>query len=402
MSETEAAEQRQGGPSSYRNWRAALEGAPSQGAYEVPLYTDAHVTGMITEGYGPYQFLNTVPIDDRPGALRPSIVLRVEDHLYFDQATMPPMDRTEDELYHGGWLNEEIAMLTSLCLGIRLKPGRVSREFHPGDNPRGRPIAWGSGREPTLPPGSSGRVLPRVVGTHSLDQLSPLLGYPNLSEADAIILVRAARLYQDAVWIAEAEPELSWIMLVSAIETAAGHWRAATEPPIERLRASRPGLEKMLRDVGGEEFVLQIAEQLAPYMGATKKFTDFVLEFLPGPPVSRPGDFSRHSWERKPLKKTLEVVYNYRSRALHGGRPFPAPMCEAPMILAAGEAPTEVPVGLAMRTKGGTWLAKDTPILLHTFEYIVRGALLRWWNAMVPRGEAAAFYEAPSVKPPGS
>jgi hypothetical protein len=35
---------------------------------------------------------------------------------------------------------------------------------------------------------------------------------------------RAARLYQDALWIVESEPNLAWIMLVSTVETAAKEW----------------------------------------------------------------------------------------------------------------------------------------------------------------------------------
>jgi hypothetical protein len=372
------------GPPSWANWRAYMKDLPSEGAYEVPLYTDAHITGMIQEGYGPYQFLNTVPMSEQPGELRPAVVLRVWDHFDDRSALSEPMTRTDDERYHGGWLNDEVAALASLSVGIRLKPGRVTREFRVGEDPQGRPIAFGSGRDPVLLPGSSRPVLPRTVGTHSLDALTPLLGLPTMEPADAIVLVRAARLYQDGVWIADTEPELSWIMLVSAIEAAAGHWRAAIEAPLDRLRASRPELEPLLWNAGGEALVLRVAEEIAPYMGATKKFVDFIMEFLPEPPEPRPDEFARHSWEAKELKKSCQAVYNYRSRALHGGSPFPAPMCEPPFVFGAGGVPTEIPIGGGMRTKGGTWLAKDTPILLHTFEYIVRGALLRWWRSMVP------------------
>lgn len=49
-------------PISYQNWVAEQEGEPSQYAIEYTLFTDAHITGEIKEGYGPYQLFNTVPI----------------------------------------------------------------------------------------------------------------------------------------------------------------------------------------------------------------------------------------------------------------------------------------------------------------------------------------------------
>jgi hypothetical protein len=40
---------------------------------------------------------------------------------------------------------------------------------------------------------------------------------------------------------------------------------------------------------------------------------------------------------------------------------------------------------LATRTKGGVWNQKDTPMLLHLFEYVVRKSLLNWWQDMANR-----------------
>lgn len=171
-------------------------------------------------------------------------------------------------------------------------------------------------------------------------------------------------------------------MFVSALETAANHWRAAIETPIDRLRTSRPNLEEVLKQYGGDELVLKVAEEVAPYMGSTKKFVDFVLVFLPDPPSVRPYEWAQHSWDTKTMKASLETIYKYRSKALHGGKPFPAPMCDPPDRLGQEVGFGEIPTGLATSTKGGIWLKEDTPMLLHTFEYIVRGALLKWWQSL--------------------
>jgi hypothetical protein len=102
---------------------------------------------------------------------------------------------------------------------------------------------------------------------------------------------------------------------------------------MERLRASKPELEEVLMRYGGDDLLQEVAEQVAPYMGSTKKFVDFVLEYLPDPPSARPYEWAQHSWETKPMKKSLERVYDYRSKALHGGKPFPHPMCGPPVSI---------------------------------------------------------------------
>ncbi len=62
------------GPTSYENWKAWLSNKDPLGGYEVPLFTDAHVTGEILE-LGPYQLLNTVAIPRSPGFITPSVIL---------------------------------------------------------------------------------------------------------------------------------------------------------------------------------------------------------------------------------------------------------------------------------------------------------------------------------------
>jgi hypothetical protein len=367
------------GPLVYENWLAAIRGTPKLSTLEYPLFTEAHIVGnySLTDNC-PYQFINTVAF---PGMshYRPPIVIR-EDH--YLEHNVPSMNQTSDEQYHGGGLADEIAALISLCLGIRAKAGDASRVFEVSDNdPKGLPIAHrGFKPDPLLPEVPQRPILPRLLGTHRLQNMFNFANLPKISAEDALVLVRAARLYQEAVWIAESTPELSWLMLVSALETAANRWREAQETPLERLRASRPILESILKEKGGKDFVLLVAEQIAPYMGATRKFIDFVIEFLPEPPDQRPPKAFQHAWTKKAMKQSMQIIYKYRSRALHGGRPFPFPMCSPPKL---GENNVEIPLGVAVSSMGGVWVAKDVPMLLHTFEYITRHALLKWWNSVV-------------------
>jgi hypothetical protein len=79
------------------------------------------------------------------------------------------------------------------------------------------------------------------------------------------------------------------------------------------------------------------------------------------------------------LEPVFRMVYRYRSKALHAGTPFPHPMCRPPRE-APDAVPAERPEGLGAWAFDASWTAEDTPILLGTFAYIVRGALLAWWS----------------------
>ncbi len=79
------------------------------------------------------------------------------------------------------------------------------------------------------------------------------------------------------------------------------------------------------------------------------------------------------------MRDYLRMIYDHRSKALHKGTPFPSRMCCPEPF----DQRAERPYREARSTMGGSWTKKDTPMLLHTFEYIVRGPLLKWWAEML-------------------
>lgn len=125
-------------------------------------------------------------------------------------------------------------------------------------------------------------------------------------------------------------------------------------------------------------------------MKATRTFIDFVTECAPEPPKPR-SEFQEMDWAN--MRKYASVIYGHRSNALHAAKPFPLPMLEQPRVDESG-AIQEAPIGLNSGGLGGVWDAKETPMLLATFEYIARGALLRWWSEMAA---AATANSAPIV-----
>src|SRR5882724_1789018 len=240
------------GPTGYENWVAAARRDPSLSAFELQLYSDAHLTDEVVTGAGPYSFYNAVPRS--LGTFRHVLTLRVEMHV---ADSTPDFSRTDTTRYHGGGLADEISSLAGLLLGVRLRAGDMSREFL-GDDPRGRP--WADTTIPVLPlprlhlPGLfGGWIVPRAHDSMNIRQaLLPLFEtYHLLRREHAVALVRAARLYQNAMWVVESEPELAWLLLVSAVEVVAVEYQQATQQPEEILRLWNRPLYDAIERAGG-------------------------------------------------------------------------------------------------------------------------------------------------------
>lgn len=243
-----------------------------------------------------------------------------------------------------------------------------------------------------LLPGPLRRVLPHVLGRHPI-RTELLVTYPRLSAKDAIALVRAAKLYGNAVWIAESDPSSAWLMLVSSLEVAAVQTKLAETAPEVMFSDWRPELSAAIREEAGPDLHSRIANEMAPLVRSTNRFIDFVLRFLPEAPSNRPPIAFQLKWSRGKMKESLNRIYELRSVALHTGIPFPPPMCERPQPVpghVAGQVfLSEKPLG-AYSTGSAVWTDRDIPMYLQTFEYIARHVLLNWWGALEKRGNQGA------------
>lgn len=418
-------------------WKEFQAGISLPIGAEVPFFTDARLTGDIVNegsaheyGYGPFEFLNTAPRRNEPGLIQPALVFRfrarTRGHLFF----LPI--QTNTERYHGGGVIDEATALLSLLMGIRLRPGEPSRFFEFDSPSLGKPQAEGFTKVPSFLGSSQSSVLPRVaLGSHNMnEELALLKGLPDMDPSSAVALVRAARFYQDAVWIAESEPHLSWVMLVLAVEAAAGRWsrRKPYQPrvkvdSVELLQTYHAKLHELLAASCDQETLKKAADQIADVVKSRSKFMKFLMHSMPPPPPSRPPEWARFDWSKDNLEISLNKVYEHRSKALHMGLPFPAPMCAPPEEIRANEPDVtevrypsrcrvnaynralirerrnrraeavgqpfgqttyaEVPRDFGFSHHGAQWAAKDTPMLLHLFEYIVRHRLLSWWRSLI-------------------
>jgi hypothetical protein len=344
---------------------------------EFALYSDARMIGELE--VGPDTVLNTVPdADGRPGHARQHLVLRHESHLPVEMGLDPEDPKTEVSAFHGAWIDEEIAALLSLALGSRLRSGGIVRAWWDlTSDPLGRPYE-GFHQPPYLPAPAGGRsLLPRVVAEVDLGDAQPWLErYRRIKAADANRLVRAARQYQQAIWIADGDPNLAWLMLVSALEAASSGQRLPKRPYLEHLSESWPEMASVLKRAPrtGEEAAKLLADQTR----VLRKILRFIERYPPSPPQPRP-EWGDYSWVDH--VDGFRVICGWRSRALHEGSPFPAPMCLPPTPDESG-IPAETGLGGAYGSGASTWKGEDIPMLLHAFAHFVATSLRSWWKSL--------------------
>lgn len=375
------------GPHAWLNWHAFSAGRPKRTSSrtrttlvlpsweEYALYTDAGIRGEVA--LGPYRFINTIALQrsrGRPPAL--SIVIRATDHL--DEPNYVSTIEKEDiASYFGGDLADELASLTALALGCRMRSGGVIRRgYGPGDSP-GSPTET-QHHPPVLIEAQGAPMLPQSRNAVNLEEAKPLFDrYRDLGQDDAIAVARSASQFADALWLADADPRLSWIKLVGAVESAANGWDARQdESAVERLRRHRKRVFNAIKDCG-EDVVERVATDLAGTFKAKAKFTDFLLEFDPGPPKERP-EIGQFDWSQ--LEAATDWIYEHRSRDLHSGIAFPFPLCEPPS--AGPDLPHESFPAIAAEGRGGRWMAEQLPLYLHVFVHIAGGAIRRWWQSL--------------------
>jgi hypothetical protein len=365
----------------WQNWKGFERSPdPPPDAYmraeEATLLSDISFSGGLHKALGPFTIINLIG-GARDGELSERLALRYSLHLSEQPLSRSIPDKPEIDSWLGLTLDEEIAALLSLFLAIRVRSGGVTRQFTAeSDDPAGLPVAYPRVR-PTLEPSSQRPTIPRLARPRAFLGPVPqlLLRLPRLSAAESVVFVRAARQYQMAVWVADSDPELAWLQLVSAVEVCATFWRGQKVNPVDVLSEVYP---EVVTKLGEGELTSFVARRLQKLIGSTRRFRDFMAEFDPGPPKERCGEHFQIPWSD--LRRRLGVVYGYRSSRLHSGEPFPPVMSEAPMTFEADSGPLERPFGLAHSVGSTQWPADALPMYLWFFERLVQGALVRWYQ----------------------
>lgn len=371
-------------PTGWQLWRAKEAGEDLPETIEFALFSDAHWRGELAEGLGPLRLLNTIGGPPTHGSHYGRCFVKLALQLDVpSEAQIPPVaKKTDPGSYHGGWVDEEIAALVSLALNVRCKSGGLWRRFR-GAEDLGSPYT-GSFEEPSLvaPKGPGWTMLPNLNLDGDLRDLPKYIcRYAELDAEAATGLVRAARFFQQAVWIADAEPNISWVLLVSALESATNAWGAkSSQPPIEQIEENWQELGQLLREVAAHDQLLasKLAKQLRSNVKVQARVKQFISDHYPPAPEPRPA-FDGFDWSSNSVVAAMGPIYQWRSRFLHTAIPFPEAMCGPPRADSDGAGYSERPGGLAISTGDATWMAEDTPMVLWPFVYLVGEALRAWW-----------------------
>jgi len=351
---------------------------------EDDLYSDRYFVGGPTQ-HGPYSLMNVVGTEQQDNGPGVRLALKLRSGAHADLAPRLVVDGklapSDSKSYHGGTSSDEIAALVALTLGVRLRAAGTSRlsGFHEPGVQR-QPIlleVWA----PATPGRPGNEFIPATTSRAAdLSLLERMSGFPRIGEQDQVELARAARSYASGLWWSNEDPNQSWLHLVTAVEIAANRRQKVAATPEDLIKSLWPELWNVLAQVEPAQRA-QISELTAQQIRATKKFVDFLAECAPTPPPVRPLHGALE-WEK--MRQHARRIYGHRSNALHGGKAFPLPMLDQPRTESNG-AIQEVPYGLSSSGLGGSWMADEAPLLLSTFEYIARGALLHWWDELESR-----------------
>ncbi|RVU71956.1 hypothetical protein [Pantoea dispersa] len=367
---------------SYKNCKQFESNNDLFGVFEFIIYSDSRFTDEV-KGNLVYSFLNMIPFDTV--GVKPTLTVRAFSAL--DTAKMSFMDEkpnTDD--FHGGWLNDEIAALVSLKLGVRAHAGSNVREYYDYTSDYGSPRAEQNPPPPLMSKGNL--VVPSARKNIEISQLRLINDIHKLSEKDFNSLIKSARNFQDSLWICESSPNLAWLLMVSALEVAAGSWDSSKGDKIEKFKAAKPKLFERLLEHKVDGLIEDIAKEFEGTFGATKKFCDFCVNFLPDAPLIRP-ESGRIVWTEENLLRIFKSVYNSRSTALHAGKPFPQPMCSPPDshfgLAEQAVCPPNSKFTPLKASQGASWSHKEAPINLNTFFHMTHSILNKWWESLYAR-----------------
>lgn len=149
----------------------------------------------------------------------------------------------------------------------------------------------------------------------------------------AIRIVAAARRYQQAMSFLPRDFDLSYQLLISAIETLSNLDRSGYTPSTEKIRASRVDLDALLKSYSlSEDQITRVLALIAREMPWNRDlFVRFIEKHLQPDVWSTPDTLypGMHAFRdliptKETLVKSLTKIYRRRSARSHGGQVYPS------------------------------------------------------------------------------
>lgn len=375
------------GPHVWRVLRAARAGGAPISGKEALLYTDA-TTPADRLDLGAVSLRPAVDATAPGTAPAARLVLRWWEYEDSEAALRPDYETVSQakNYWLGLRVDQEVAALVSLLLGIRCRSGGTVRRYNPAD-----PVGHRTDQfehDPPMPlPALRGWPMVQLTSVQAipLDTIAPQLHtLSTLRAVHAVDLMRAAVTFSDALWIADHDPELAWLHCITALELAAERLNSDHGDPVQLLTQVQPKLAQLLTEFG-EDALDRGAKIMRGHIGVWRKLTGLLQAFPPAAPVHRPDlEFVRLDWDdHDDILNRFKTIYRHRSARLHGGVLFPAPLLRPP-ITARAEHPGGVDDTGPLRFRSGPidWKNIDLPMTLHSFAHLTRSCLLAWWDSL--------------------
>jgi hypothetical protein len=202
-----------------------------------------------------------------------------------------------------------------------------------------------------------------------------LTALPSSQYAESI--VASARLYALALELIRDQPDISYQLLISAVETLANEALNSFQPDDDEKVEHQRTVFNLMKDLGiGDDIARQVAIAACKREHwATRKFKKFLKDNIDSSIWEKEDDLFKTLPNSVPLRdqfeKTLGKIYDARSKATHFGQQFP--------ISAAYAGGPMIPAAIT------TSLLSADPIFppVVWFERLVNKAITRFWQSSV-------------------
>jgi len=182
------------------------------------------------------------------------------------------------------------------------------------------------------PRGVDRSVSPPPFGINSPAFVTILKGFSATTEPQSQAIIGAVQFYHAGLSLAAFDRSVAYTSLVSAIECLAGfHYEDLTFSfdDVQKFQRSNQILSKIEALEGGLSLVSDLkSELLRAERFLRKKFVKFLVEFVPNQFWTTRDEIYDYenvfpALNESNFESCLKLIYDQRSKYLHGGQPFP-------------------------------------------------------------------------------
>jgi hypothetical protein len=184
------------------------------------------------------------------------------------------------------------------------------------------------------PRGIDRNAPPPPLGINSPEFITILEGFSTATDLQSQAIIGAAKFYHAGLSLVTFDRSVAYTSLVSAIECLAGFHYEHLEfkfEDIQKFQKANKVLPKIEALENGADLVTDLkSELLRAERFLSKKFVSFLVKFTPKDFWTIRDEICDYDYEsvfpalnETNFERCLKLIYEHRSKYLHGGQPFP-------------------------------------------------------------------------------